>query len=87
MEIADSARKHRAHDQFDDDDIRHAIAHALYATDYGEDADKALYLSPDRAAPPPEVAVVVRADGTELVRDPCHEDAPILRRPPVRRLP
>ena len=50
MEIAPSARKHQARDRFDDDDIRHAVAHALYAADDSDDADKALYLGPDRAA-------------------------------------
>jgi hypothetical protein len=68
VEIAPSARKHRRRDRFDDDDIRYAVEHALYAADDGEDADKALYLGPDRAARLPEVVVVVvRADGTEVV--------------------
>jgi hypothetical protein len=49
-EIADSARKHKARDRFDDDDIRHAVVHATYAADDGEDPHKALYLGPDRAA-------------------------------------
>jgi hypothetical protein len=67
VEIAPSARKHQARDRFDDDDIRHAVAHALYAADDGDDADKALYLGPDRAARFLEIVVAVRADGTEVV--------------------
>jgi hypothetical protein len=67
VEIADSARKHQARDRFDDDDIRHAVVHAIYAADDGDDPDKALYLGPDRAARFLEVVVVVRADGSELV--------------------
>lgn len=66
MEIAPSARKHQHRDRFDDDDIHHAVEHALYAADDGEEPDKALYLGPDRAARPLEIVVVVRADGTEV---------------------
>lgn len=69
MKIAPSARKHQARDRFDDDDIRHGVAHALYAADDGGDSDKALYLGPGRAARLLEIVVVVRADGTEVVID------------------
>lgn len=50
-----------------DADILHAVEHALYAADDGEDPDKALYLGPDRAARLLEVVVAVRADGAEVV--------------------
>ena len=67
MDIAPSARKHQPEDRFEDADIAHAIAHALYVADDGEDPDKALYLGPDRAARLLEVVVAARADGTEVV--------------------
>ena len=67
VEIADSARKHQVRDRFDGEDIRHAVAHAVYAADDGDDSDKALYLGPDPAARFLEVVVVLRADGSELV--------------------
>ena len=67
MEIAVSARKHQDEDRFDDADIVHAIQHALFVGDDGEDPDKALYLGPDRSARLLEVVVAVRIDGTEVV--------------------
>jgi len=67
VEIAESARKHQAEDRFEDVDILHAVEHALYVADDGDDPDKALYLGPDRAARLLEVVVVVRDDGTEVV--------------------
>ncbi|MDQ6727028.1 MAG: hypothetical protein M3066_12805 [Actinomycetota bacterium] len=61
MEIYASARRHGV----TDDDIAHAIEHALAA---GEQADgKVLYLGPDRAANLLEVVSVLREDGTEIV--------------------
>ena len=61
MEIFRSARKHGVAD----DDIRHAVAHALAAADDGE--GKCLYLGPDRAGNLLEVVTVVRDDSTEIV--------------------
>jgi hypothetical protein len=58
--IADSARKHQARDRFDDEEIRHAVVHAIYAADVGDDPDKALHLGLDRAARFLEVVVVAR---------------------------
>jgi hypothetical protein len=67
VEIAPSARRHQAEDRFEDADILHAIEHALYVGDDGDDPDKALYLGPDRAARLLEVVVAVRSDGSEVV--------------------
>lgn len=67
MELASSARRHQGEDRFEDADILHAIEHALYVGDDGDDPDKALYLGPDRASRLLEVVVVVRADGSEVV--------------------
>lgn len=67
VEFALSARRHQAEDGFEDADILHAIEHALFVGDDGDDPDKALYLGPDRAARLLEVVVAVRADGSEVV--------------------
>lgn len=67
VEFAPSARRHQAEDHFEDADILHAIEHALYVGDDGDDPDKALYLGPDRAACLLEVVVAVRADDSEVV--------------------
>ncbi len=61
MEIYASARKHG----IDDEDIAHAIEHALAA---GEQEDgKVLYLGPDRSANLLEVVSLLRDDGSEIV--------------------
>lgn len=67
VEFAASARRHQTEDRFEDADILHAIEHALYIGDDGDDPDKALYLGPDRAARLLEVVVAVRSDGSEVV--------------------
>lgn len=61
MEIYRSARGHK----IADDDIRHAVEHALAAGE--QDDGKVLYLGPDRAANLLEVISVVRDDGSEIV--------------------
>lgn len=61
MDIYGSARKHG----ITDDDIIHAIAHALAIGD--QDDAKVLHLGPDRAGNILEVVSVVRDDGTEIV--------------------
>jgi hypothetical protein len=63
VEIRPSAKKHGV----SEDDLRHAVAHALYR-DYLEDEPpwQVLYLGPDRAANLLEVVVIERDDGTEL---------------------
>ncbi len=59
--IFSSARRHG----IADDDIRHAVEHALAV---GEQADgKVLYLGADRAGNLLEVVSVVRDDGSEVV--------------------
>jgi len=61
VEIYRSARKHG----ISDEDIRHAVEHALVA---GEQEDgKVLYLGPDRAGNLVEVVSVLRDDGSEVV--------------------
>lgn len=61
MEIYTSARRHG----IDDEDIAHAIEHALAA---GEQEDgKVLYLRPDRSANLLEIVSVLRDDGSEIV--------------------
>ena len=61
MEIYRSARRHG----LGDEDINHAIEHALAA---GEQEDgKVLYLGPDRSANLLEVLSVLRDDATEIV--------------------
>lgn len=67
VEFAPSARRHQAEDCFEDADILHALEHALYVGDDGDDSDKALYVGPDRAARLLEVVVAVRSDGSEVV--------------------
>lgn len=61
VEIYRSARGHK----IADDDIRHAVEHALAAGE--QDDGKVLYLGPDRAANLLEVISVVRDDGSEIV--------------------
>ena len=61
MEIYGSARKHHV----SDDDIAHAVGHALLAAD--QDDGKVLYLGPDRAGNLLEVVSVLRQEGSEIV--------------------
>lgn len=61
MEIRDSARKHG----ISDEDIRHAVEHALVVAELG--ADGLLFLGPDRAANLLEVMAVTRVDREPLV--------------------
>ena len=62
MEIHGSARKHGVADE----DILHAIDHALAIEDIGEDPDRWLVLGPDRAANMLEVVVLITAERTQL---------------------
>ncbi|HTZ87993.1 MAG TPA: hypothetical protein VMB05_15100 [Solirubrobacteraceae bacterium] len=62
MEIHPSARKHGVVDE----DIRHAIDHALATEDAGKDPDRWLVIGPDRAGNMLEVVVLVMDEGTEL---------------------
>jgi hypothetical protein len=60
VEIHDSARKHGVADQ----DIVHAIDHALASEDAGEDPDRRLLIGPDTAGNLLEVVVLITAEGT-----------------------
>ena len=62
MEIHDSARKHGVVDE----DIHHAIDHALAIEDAGEDPDRWLLIGPDRAGNLLEVVVLMTVEGTQL---------------------
>ena len=60
MEVHPSARKHRIADE----DIKHAMAHAMAIDD--QDNDTRLYLGPARSAGLLEIVTIVRADESEL---------------------
>lgn len=62
MEIHDSARRHGVGDQ----DILHAIDHALAIEDAGEGPDRWLIIGPDTAANLLEVVVMITAEGNQL---------------------
>ena len=61
MEIHPSARKH----DIADDDIKHAVEHAMTIED--QDDDTRLYLGPARSAALLEIVTIVRSDRSELV--------------------
>lgn len=63
MEIHNSARKHGVADQ----DILHAIDHALAFEDVGEDPDRWLLIGPDTAGNLLEVVVMITVEGTQIV--------------------
>ncbi len=63
VEVHPSARKHGVADE----DIRHAIDHALAIEDAGEDPDRWLVIGPDRAGNLLEVVVLVTIEGAQLV--------------------
>ncbi len=63
MEIHDSARRHGVADE----DIVHAIEHALAIEDAGEDPDRWLLIGADTAANLLEVVVLVTAEGAQIV--------------------
>jgi hypothetical protein len=60
VEIHASARKHGVADE----DIEHAVTHAMAIED--QDDDARLYLGPARSAELLEVVTIVRDDGSEL---------------------
>ena len=62
MEIHDSARKHGVADQ----DILHAIDHALAIEDAGEDPDRWLLIGPDTAGNLLEVVVVITVEAKQI---------------------
>jgi hypothetical protein len=63
VEIHDSARKHGVADE----DILHAVDHALAIQDAGEDPDRWLVLGPDRAGNLLEVVILTTVEGLQLV--------------------
>jgi uncharacterized DUF497 family protein len=62
VEVHDSARKHGVVDE----DIHHAIGHALAIEDAGEDPDRWLVIGPDRAGNLLEVVVITTVEDTQL---------------------
>jgi hypothetical protein len=62
VEIHDSARRHGVADQ----DILHAIDHALAFEDAGEDPDRWLIIGADTASNLLEVVVMNSADGSQV---------------------
>lgn len=62
MEIHDSARKHGVADE----DILHAIDHALAFEDAGEDPDRWLLIGPDTAGNLLEVVVMILVEGNQI---------------------
>jgi hypothetical protein len=63
VEIHPSARKHGVADE----DIIHAIEHALAIEDAGEDPDRWLVLGPDRAGNLLEVVLLTTVERTQIV--------------------
>ncbi len=63
MEIHRSARKHGVGDQ----DMLHAIGHALAYEDAGENPDRILVIGPDRAGNLLELVVLTTTEGRRLV--------------------
>lgn len=62
VEIHESARKHGVADE----DIVHAIDHALATEDVGDDPDRWLVLGPDTAGNLLEVVVMITVEGGQL---------------------
>jgi uncharacterized DUF497 family protein len=62
VEVHDSARKHGVAEE----DVLHAIDHALVIEDAGEDPDRWLVIGPDRAGNLLEVVVMTTAEGNQL---------------------
>jgi hypothetical protein len=60
MEVHPSARKHGIADE----DIDHAVEHAMAIDD--QDEDTRLYLGPSRSAALLEIVTIARDDGSEL---------------------
>ncbi|HEY7961801.1 MAG TPA: hypothetical protein VID29_07770 [Solirubrobacteraceae bacterium] len=63
MEFHDSARKHGVAEE----DVLHAVDHALVIEDAGEDPDRWLVIGPDRAGNFLEVVVMTTVEGNQLV--------------------
>jgi len=63
VEVHDSARNHGVADE----DILHAIDHALAIEDAGEESDRWLLIGPDRAGNLLEIVVLTTIEGKQLV--------------------
>jgi hypothetical protein len=63
VEIHSAARRHG----IADDDMLHAVEHALAVEDLGDDPDRWLVIGPDRAANLLEVVVLVTVEGVEMI--------------------
>ena len=63
MEIHESARKHCVADQ----DMLHAVDHALAIEDAGDEPDRWLLIGPDRAGNPLELVVLATVEGDQLM--------------------
>jgi hypothetical protein len=61
LDVHESARRHGV----DDEDIRHAVEHAIFVED--QEDETCLYLGPSRSAALLEVVTIIRDDGSELV--------------------
>jgi uncharacterized DUF497 family protein len=62
VDTHEAARKHGVADE----DIQHAVDHALVLEDAGDDPDRWLVIGPDRAGNLLEVVVLVTIEGREL---------------------
>jgi uncharacterized DUF497 family protein len=62
VEIHDSARRHGVVEE----DINHAVDHAVAIEDAGEDPDRWLVIGPDRAGNLLEVVVITTVEDTRL---------------------
>jgi len=63
VEVHGSARRHGV----DEEDMVHAVEHAVAVEDVGEDPDRWLVIGPDRAANLLELVVLVTDDGSQLI--------------------
>jgi hypothetical protein len=63
VEIHESARRH----EISDEDMVHAVAHALAVEDLGEDPDRWLLIGPDLATNLVEIVVLITEEGTEMI--------------------
>jgi hypothetical protein len=63
VEIHRSARRHG----IGEDDMVHAVAHALAFEDLGEDPDRWLVVGPDRAGSLLEIVVLLTEEGKDMI--------------------
>lgn len=63
MEIHDSAHRHGVAEE----DLLHAVEHALVVDDLGDDPDRWLVLGPDTAGNLLEIVVLISTEGDEII--------------------